>query len=59
MMDPYVTHSVVSYVLALSTLSPDRWWQPAIEAQAIDRVNRIGQTKPCVPERTRYATFIS
>ncbi|BGP16641.1 hypothetical protein JCM10213_000443 [Rhodosporidiobolus nylandii] len=23
----------------------DPWWQPAIEAQAIDRVNRIGQTK--------------
>ncbi|BGP02413.1 SNF2 family helicase [Rhodotorula toruloides] len=24
----------------------DPWWQPAIEQQAIDRVNRIGQTKP-------------
>ncbi|KAJ7821729.1 P-loop containing nucleoside triphosphate hydrolase protein, partial [Mycena leptocephala] len=24
----------------------DPWWQPAIERQAIDRVNRIGQTKP-------------
>ncbi|GAA5967788.1 hypothetical protein JCM11641_005766 [Rhodosporidiobolus odoratus] len=23
----------------------DPWWQPAIEQQAIDRVNRIGQTK--------------
>ncbi|KAJ6500012.1 SNF2 family N-terminal domain-containing protein [Mycena vitilis] len=24
----------------------DPWWQDGIEAQAIDRVNRIGQTKP-------------
>lgn len=48
MMDPYVAHSVVPYVLALKYTSLDRWWQPAIEAQAIDRVNRIGQTKPCV-----------
>jgi len=30
------------------TLSFCRWWQPAIELQAIDRVNRIGQTQTCV-----------
>ncbi|KAJ7049506.1 hypothetical protein C8F01DRAFT_757203 [Mycena amicta] len=23
----------------------DPWWQPSIERQAIDRVNRLGQTK--------------
>eukprot|EP01061_Rhynchopus_euleeides_P013796 TRINITY_DN23974_c0_g1_i1.p1 TRINITY_DN23974_c0_g1~~TRINITY_DN23974_c0_g1_i1.p1 ORF type:complete len:119 (+),score=44.68 TRINITY_DN23974_c0_g1_i1:2-358(+) len=24
----------------------DPWWNPAVEAQALDRVHRVGQTKP-------------
>ena len=24
----------------------DPWWNPAVEAQAIDRARRIGQTRP-------------
>lgn len=30
----------------------DPWWNPAIEQQAIDRVHRLGQTKPVTV--TRY-----
>jgi SNF2 family DNA or RNA helicase len=29
----------------------DPWWNPAVEAQAIDRTHRIGQTKPVVAMR--------
>ena len=35
----------------------DPWWNPAVEAQAIDRAHRIGQTRPvfCVPpDRSRH-----
>ncbi|MEO1087690.1 MAG: C-terminal helicase domain-containing protein, partial [Acidobacteriota bacterium] len=33
--------TAASYVFLL-----DPWWNPAIEAQAIDRTHRIGQEKP-------------
>jgi superfamily II DNA or RNA helicase len=29
----------------------DPWWNPAVEAQAIDRTHRIGQTKPVIAYR--------
>jgi SNF2 family DNA or RNA helicase len=29
----------------------DPWWNPAVEAQAIDRSHRIGQTKPVMAYR--------
>src|SRR5207253_4427995 len=29
----------------------DPWWNPAVEAQAIDRTHRIGQTKPVMAYR--------
>jgi SNF2 family DNA or RNA helicase len=29
----------------------DPWWNPAIEAQAIDRTHRIGQTRPVLVYR--------
>jgi SNF2 family DNA or RNA helicase len=29
----------------------DPWWNPAVEAQAIDRSHRIGQTRPVVAHR--------
>ncbi|MGJ9382549.1 SNF2-related protein [Salipaludibacillus sp. CF4.18] len=31
---------------AAEVLHYDRWWNPAVEAQATDRVHRIGQSKP-------------
>ena len=29
----------------------DPWWNPAVEAQAIDRSHRVGQTKPVMAYR--------
>ena len=29
----------------------DPWWNPAVEAQAIDRAHRIGQSKPVFVHR--------
>ena len=29
----------------------DRWWNPAVESQAIDRAHRIGRTRPVVAYR--------
>eukprot|EP00298_Acanthocystis_sp_HF-20_P003415 c13773_g1_i1.p1 GENE.c13773_g1_i1~~c13773_g1_i1.p1 ORF type:complete len:584 (-),score=185.95 c13773_g1_i1:27-1541(-) len=36
----------LNLTFAANIVLMDSWWNPAIEAQAIDRVHRIGQTKP-------------
>ena len=36
----------------------DPWWNPAVEAQAIDRTHRIGQTKPVIAYRLLAADSI-
>ena len=38
--------TAASYVILF-----DPWWNPAVEAQAIDRAHRIGQTKPVIAYR--------
>lgn len=36
----------------------DRWWNPAVEAQATDRVHRIGQTRPVTVTTLTTATTV-
>ena len=36
----------------------DPWWNPAVEAQAIDRIHRIGQTKPVIAYRLLAADTV-
>jgi len=36
----------LNLVVASRVYLLDPWWNPAIEEQAIDRVHRLGQTKP-------------
>jgi hypothetical protein len=36
----------------------DPWWNPAVEAQAIDRTHRIGQTKPVIAYRLLAAETV-
>ncbi|KAF1984535.1 hypothetical protein K402DRAFT_358980 [Aulographum hederae CBS 113979] len=37
----------LNLVAANQVVLADSWWAPAIEDQAIDRVHRLGQTRPC------------
>ncbi|KAG9233087.1 SNF2 family N-terminal domain-containing protein [Amylocarpus encephaloides] len=36
----------LNLVAADTVILADSWWSPAIEDQAVDRVNRLGQTRP-------------
>ncbi|TAQ88339.1 hypothetical protein B7494_g3355 [Chlorociboria aeruginascens] len=37
----------LNLVAADTVILTDSWWAPAIEDQAVDRVYRLGQTRPC------------
>lgn len=37
----------VNLAAANQVVLSDSWWAPAVEDQAVDRVYRLGQTKPC------------
>lgn len=37
----------LNLVSADTVILADSWWAPAIEDQAVDRVHRLGQTRPC------------
>jgi SWI/SNF-related matrix-associated actin-dependent regulator of chromatin subfamily A3 len=37
----------LNLIAADTVILPDSWWAPAIEDQAVDRVHRLGQTRPC------------
>jgi SNF2 family DNA or RNA helicase len=41
----------VNLTAADTVILYDPWWNPAVEAQAIDRAHRIGQTKPVFVHR--------
>ncbi len=41
-----LTLTEADYVFVL-----DPWWNPAVEAQAVDRAHRIGQTRPVMVYR--------
>jgi DNA repair protein RAD5 len=36
----------------------DAWWNPAVEDQAINRVHRLGQTKPVLIKRLMAADTV-
>lgn len=37
----------LNLIAADTVILADSWWAPAIEDQAVDRVHRLGQTRPC------------
>jgi SWI/SNF-related matrix-associated actin-dependent regulator of chromatin subfamily A3 len=37
----------LNLIAANTVVLADSWWAPAIEDQAVDRVHRLGQTRPC------------
>lgn len=37
----------LNLISANKVILADSWWAPAIEEQAVDRVHRLGQTRPC------------
>lgn len=37
----------LNLVSADTVILADSWWAPAIEDQAVDRVHRLGQLRPC------------
>src|SRR5207302_8169537 len=43
---PHLTPSLFPYTTLFRSFLLDPWWNPAVEAQAIDRTHRIGQTRP-------------
>ena len=46
MLSPVVAGLGLTLVEANHVIHYGRWWNPALEAQATDRVYRIGQTRP-------------
>ena len=44
-LSPFVTGVGLTIVEANHVVHYGRWWNPAVEQQAIDRTHRIGQTK--------------